>query len=105
MFCNKHREICFTCDLGECKNCLGQTTSGAMKYCDNCSKQLSVCALCCEPVDQEEWQQWLKGREFTPSVDCTRPKESKEEVHSPMERLMWWIGVSLIVYIGYKMYF
>lgn len=121
MLCKKHSECCFTCDIGKCTRCEERTSSGAFMYCDKCSKELSACCVCGdkpelypekpsskEPgVDDEE----ISQEALEVSCKCPymaqskKPSTSEPETRSPAERALWWTGVGLATYIGYKMYF
>ena len=46
--CVKHSfgGLCYTCDIGKCKDCGEMTSCGGFKLCQKCSEKLNRCYVC-----------------------------------------------------------
>jgi hypothetical protein len=44
--CKGHEENFFTCDIGKCTSCGGDTESGSFCFCQECSIKKGVCHIC-----------------------------------------------------------
>lgn len=44
--CPKCSEMMFTCDIGKCTACGGDTSSGGFKLCSACSAKKAQCSAC-----------------------------------------------------------
>lgn len=64
--CGRCREMMFTADIGQCKECDANTSSGGFKLCPACSQKLGQCQACRTPLNQP-------GAPVAPPRDRVRP--------------------------------
>ena len=53
--CGGHDDQVFTCDLGNCKGCTAQVSSGGIYLCESCAEERGVCNVCSKPPFEGEF--------------------------------------------------
>lgn len=49
--CNKHTMVGLPASVGTCRECSGDTISGAIELCFACAKKSGVCQICEEKIE------------------------------------------------------